>query len=397
MASIRKVLAALKRADEHFNLIAPGDTIVVGVSGGKDSVLLAYALSLYAKFAQKDFKLIAVTIDLGFPEFDTKALEAFMADYQIEYHTYDSKSVYPILSTQQKLQNLKHLPCSICSRMKKAAINQAAHYYGANKVAFAHHIDDAVETLVMNQIHGGRVATFAPKMHLDREDIIFIRPFAYLDEETIILAAHELNLPILKSTCPANQKTTREDIKGLLSEIYKTYPQAQKNFWKMLTNYEQVALWGEEINYQTSIPHLTITPVSNSSDKTHVLYIRMKVFCEEQHIAIDEEITPDENDWHYLLLKYEGKPIGTIRYQKSNGVYTLGRLAILKEYRNNGYARELIRWLEQFLFKKEKPLRLALGGQQYLKDFYLSLGYKIVGEQYLDANIMHFHFIKVIE
>lgn len=397
MKALRKTLAAIRKADEHFDLINEGETIVVGVSGGKDSVLLVYALNLYKRFVNKNFNLIAVTLDLGFEGFDPAKLIEFYEQNEITYYIEDAKSVYPILKANMEQHKLNHLPCSICSKMKKAAINKAAHKYEASKVAFAHHGDDAVETLLMNAIHGGRIATFAPKMFLDREQIMFIRPFVYLDELTISQAVKTLELQLLESSCPADKKTTREDIKHLLQSIYKKYPQAQSNFILSLSNGAKYDVWDDKITYQTSVPYLTVAPVANINDKSAVIYIRMKVFCEEQQIALDDELTSDEAEYNYLLIKYKDENVGTIRYKVENNTAYFGRFAILKQYRGRGFGKAVFLWLEHFLSKKHSPLTITFSGQSYLKDYYLSLGYEIEGDIFYDANIEHYQFKKVIK
>ena len=126
----------------------------------------------------------------------------------------DVNELYEILKANQ--EDDKHLPCSICSKMKKAIINKAAKFYGCNKVAFAHHVDDAIETLVMNSIYGGKVDTFSPKMYLTNDKITFIRPLCLAHEHDIQKTVKENNIPLLKSNCPADKFTERENIKCAL-------------------------------------------------------------------------------------------------------------------------------------------------------------------------------------
>ena len=185
MKAIRTLLACIRKADQTYNLINHGDKIIVGLSGGKDSLALLYSLNLYKKFSHTDFEIQPVTLDLGFPNFDRKPLDEFCESLGLKLIVRDSKEVFEILKIQQEKQGLKHLPCSICSRMKKAAINKATNELGFNKVAFAHHADDAIETLLMNQIYGSRIATFSPKMHLENANIDFIRPFLLVHEKDI--------------------------------------------------------------------------------------------------------------------------------------------------------------------------------------------------------------------
>lgn len=150
MKAIRTVLACIRKADNKYNLINHGDRIVVGLSGGKDSVALLYTLHLYQKFSHTDFVVQPVTLDLGFDGFDASKMQEFCQSLGYNLIVSDSREVYPILKAHQGDE--KHLPCSICSRMKKAAINKVANDLGFNKVAFAHHADDAIETLFMNEI-----------------------------------------------------------------------------------------------------------------------------------------------------------------------------------------------------------------------------------------------------
>ena len=163
---LRNVLAALRHADQDFSLIDDGDKILLGLSGGKDSLALLKALSIYGLFSKKHFIVKPVFLDLGFGGDGVKTLEDYCSSLGYELLVSDSRFVYDILKANTKPG--KHIPCSICSRMKKAAMNNIAKDLGFNKVAFAHHSDDAIETLFMNMIHGGRVATFEPKMNLEK-------------------------------------------------------------------------------------------------------------------------------------------------------------------------------------------------------------------------------------
>ena len=221
MKAIRTILACIRKADQTFNLIEDDDKIIIGLSGGKDSVLLTYCLHLYTMFSHKHFTIQPVMLDLGFPGFDPSAMEKFCESIGLKLIVKDSKEVYKILVANQKED--KHLPCSICSRMKKAAINKVANELGYNKVAFAHHADDAIETYVMNAIYGARIATFAPKMHLDNANIIFIRPLIFVRETDIIRTIKEEKLIISSSHCPADKTTRREDIKEILNDVYHRY------------------------------------------------------------------------------------------------------------------------------------------------------------------------------
>ena len=237
MKAIRTVLARLRQADQQYNLIENGDKILIGLSGGKDSVTLTYALTLYRKFSRTDFIIQPVILDLGFPNFDPTIMRDFCESLGLKLMVVDNKEVYKILKIQQG--DKEHLPCSICSRMKKASMNKLANELGFNKVSFAHHADDAIETYFMNTLFGGRVASFTPKMHLERANITFIRPLINVRESEIVKLVKEENLPVLASGCPANMHTRREEMKVMLKDLYHRYPTVKDNLLTMLSNYEK--------------------------------------------------------------------------------------------------------------------------------------------------------------
>ena len=246
MDAIRIVLASIKKADLDFNLINNGDRIALGVSGGKDSMALLFALSLYKRFSKIDFEIVPINIDLGFPDYNNQKMKEYCASLNLELIIADGKSVYPILKEQQRLQNKSMLPCSICSRMKKAIINKKAKELNCNKVSFAHHKTDAIETLFLNMIHGSKIATFLPKQYMSRMDMTMIRPLVYLREKDIIRACERNNIPAVKRVCPNDGFTQREDIKQKLYKFYEEYPEAEDNFLRALYNEKQVSLWQKE-------------------------------------------------------------------------------------------------------------------------------------------------------
>lgn len=236
MEAIRVILACIRKADNQFNLINNGDRICLGISGGKDSMAMFYALNLYKNFSKKKFEIFPVTIDLGFDNFDPTVAKNFAKKIGYDLKVVESKTVYEILKIQKDRQHRPNLPCSICSKMKKAIINKAAHEINCNKVTFAHHRDDAIETLFLNEIYGGRMATFSPKMFLSEEKITFIRPLVLAKEDDIKRLCEEENIPISSSHCPNDKYTEREEIKRILNEIYIKYPSSRENFLNMLMN-----------------------------------------------------------------------------------------------------------------------------------------------------------------
>ncbi|MFA7110635.1 MAG: GNAT family N-acetyltransferase [Bacilli bacterium] len=392
MRAIRKVLASIRNADLRFSLINQGDKIVVGVSGGKDSLVLLYALNLYRKFAQCDFEIIPVMLDLGFASFDPSAIQEYVKTLGMELVVADARTVYPILLKHTKEGG--HLPCSICSRMKKAAINKVAKGLGAKKVAFAHHAEDAIETLFMNELYGGRIATFVPKMHLQKADIDFIRPLILCRESEIEKTAREEKFPVMKSPCPSDGFTTREDVKNLLAGIYKKYPDAKENFLTMLYNYEQEDLWGKEIFYKIEGSDLSLKPVLSKEDALIMAKIRTDVFLIEQSVPPQDEFDGSDEGQEHLLIYKDQTPIGAIRYTfDEERLVHLSRICTLKQYRGFGYTKKALSFLIEMLLAKTNPLTFTLGAQFQALGFYEKVGFKKVGDVYLDANIPHFKMV----
>ena len=240
---LHTILGDIRKADQDYHLIDDGDRIAVGVSGGKDSMVLLTALHMYSKFADRNFEVVGIHIKLGFPNMDFSEVVAFCRQQGITFYQYDSQ-VYEILKRNpDKEGNIK---CSLCSKFKKATVIDAAKKLNCTRVAFGHHSDDAVETLLMNAIHGGKLATFLPKMYMSRTDTTFIRPLVYSYESDILSALERNQIPFVKSTCPNDGYTERQAMKDMLQEFYRSYPMAQKNFIRMLYNEDQVELWHRE-------------------------------------------------------------------------------------------------------------------------------------------------------
>ena len=247
--SVKKILSSIRKADQDYHLIDDGDVIGVGLSGGKDSSLLLYCLYLYQFLAKntfnKEFKIIGIHINLNFGEENFNILADWFKQYPaIPVHYEDSK-IADILNLHLKNDTIQ---CSLCSKLKKGAVIKTAKELGCNKVAFGHHADDAIETLFLNMIHGGKIATFDPKMHLDNQNIDFIRPLCYAFEKDIKKACKDLGIPRIKSGCPNDGFTDRQNMKDMLHQLYHDYPIAKENFLLSLYNEKQINLWHKEEN-----------------------------------------------------------------------------------------------------------------------------------------------------
>ena len=238
---MKTVLGCIRRADEDFGMIAPGDRIAVGVSGGKDSLLLLYALSLYRRFSGKDFTLRAITLKLGLEPFDVTPIERLCAQLDVPYTVLDTQIAQVIFDIRKESN-----PCALCAKMRRGALNDAAVAAGCNKVALGHHREDAIETLLMSLIFEGRLHTFHPNTYLSRRNVTVIRPMIYVPEKHVIHMARTLNLPVVKNPCPADGNSKREEIKALIASLCKTYPHLKDYMLSALQNTTQYGLWDQK-------------------------------------------------------------------------------------------------------------------------------------------------------
>jgi tRNA 2-thiocytidine biosynthesis protein TtcA len=235
---MKQVLGCLRRADQDFAMIGAGDHVAVGVSGGKDSLLLLNALALYRLFSKKDYTLTAVTLTMGMEPFDLSGVRALCERLDVPYIVRETQ-IGKVLFEDRKEKN----PCALCAKMRRGVLSDLCVEIGANKVALGHHRDDAIETLFLSMFYEGRIHTFRPVTHLTRKNLVQIRPLVYLPEKHIIHMAKTLALPVVKSPCPANGYTKRQDIKELLTDISRKIPNARKLLLSALQNEAQYGLW----------------------------------------------------------------------------------------------------------------------------------------------------------
>lgn len=237
---MKKTLGCLRKADQDFQLINHGDRIAVGVSGGKDSLLLLHALSLYRKFSHKDFSLLAVTVTMGLEPFDLSAVSALCQQLGIEYLVRETE-IGKIIFDYRREKN----PCALCSKMRRAVLANTCVEKGYNKLALGHHREDAIETLLMSLFYEGRFHTFHPKSTMSRTGITVIRPLVYLPESHVRHMTKALSLPLVQSPCPANGETRRAEMKELLRKLRLIYPDANERFLHALQQ-DRYDLWQKE-------------------------------------------------------------------------------------------------------------------------------------------------------
>lgn len=217
---MRRILSRTRAAVDDYKMIEKGDKIAVGISGGKDSVMLLKTLCELKRFYPQKFEIVAITLDMRFgnTDGDFSPIQKICDEYGVEY-VIKRTDLYEIIFNIRKESS----PCSLCSRMRRGILHDTAKELGCNKIALGHHLDDAAETFMMNLLIESRVGCFAPVTYLSRKDITMIRPLVYVREREVEQAVQRLDLPIVKSGCPANEHTKREDTKTLLKNLSEEY------------------------------------------------------------------------------------------------------------------------------------------------------------------------------
>ena len=236
---LQRLLSYTRKAVDEYEMIQEGDHIAVGISGGKDSLTLLYALHGLRRFYPKHFELSAV--DLGFEDFDLTGIRELCRELDVPYKIVKS-DIYDILFNIRKESN----PCSLCAKMRKGALNQAIKEMGCNKVAYAHHKDDIIETMLLSLIFEGRFHSFSPRTYLDRMDLTVIRPLMYVDEMDVIGFKNKYDLPVVKSKCPVDGYTKRQYAKELLRQINLEHPGARERMFHAIL-YGNISGWPDRI------------------------------------------------------------------------------------------------------------------------------------------------------
>lgn len=200
-------------------MIREGDHIAVGISGGKDSLTLLYALAGIRHFYPKQFSLTAITVHLGLPGMDLTPIRTLCEELQVPYEIVETQIGEIVFDVRKE----KH-PCALCAKLRKGALNERALALGCNKIAYAHHRDDFVDTLFLSLVQEGRIASLSPHYVLDRTGLTLIRPLMLVPEAQIKGFCRKYELPVVKNTCPADGNTAREKVKGAIRQLQQLYP-----------------------------------------------------------------------------------------------------------------------------------------------------------------------------
>ncbi len=240
---MQKLMGLMRRCVEDYGMIAPRDKIAVGVSGGKDSLVLLVLLAGLRKYVSIPFELEAITIDMGLG-MDYSGVEELCRQWQVPY-TIVPTQIAPIIFDYRKEKN----PCSMCAKMRRGALNQAILDKGFHKLALGHHFDDAVETFLMSLLFEGRISCFQPVTDLDRTGIVQIRPMLYIHERTVDNFAQKMELPVIENRCPVDKTTKRAEVKELIYQLSQTYPDLKERIFGAMQRYP-LAAWEPHGRYK---------------------------------------------------------------------------------------------------------------------------------------------------
>lgn len=227
---LQRLLSLTRQAVDDYALIDSGDKIAVGISGGKDSLTLLYALHGLKRFYPNEFELSAITVDLGFENFDLSPVRSLCSELSVPF-TVVPTDIGKILFETRKESN----PCALCAKMRKGALNETAKQLGCNKIAYAHHRDDLIETMLLSLIYEGRFYAFSPKTFLDRTELTVIRPMIYVSEADVIGFKNRFSLPVCKNPCPVDGKTKREYVKQLTKQLNLQAPGVKERLFHAIT------------------------------------------------------------------------------------------------------------------------------------------------------------------
>lgn len=226
---LQRLYSYTRRAIDQYGMINENDNIAIGISGGKDSLTLLYALSGLRRFYPNHFNLTAITVDLGFGIQDFDKIQNLCTQLDVPFYIV-STDINQIVFKERKESN----PCSLCAKMRKGALNEKALELNCNKIAYAHHKDDIIETMLLSLIYEGRFHSFSPVTFLDRTGLTVIRPLMLVNESDVIGFQNRYNLPVAKNPCPADGHTKREYVKNLLRQLNTENPGVKERMFRAI-------------------------------------------------------------------------------------------------------------------------------------------------------------------
>lgn len=230
---MKRIISCVRKAVESYDMIQEGDKVAVGISGGKDSLVLLGALASLSRYYPKKFSVVGLTLDMGY-DADYSKIKEYCNHFGVE-HLVKKTNIKEVIFDYRKEEN----PCSLCAKMRRGALNDFAIENGCNRVALGHHNDDVLETFMLSLLYEGRINCFSPVTYLDRTGIYQIRPLIYVKERDIKGVVNRYDVPVLKSSCPVDGVTKRQEIKDIIRNLDKTVnPGMKQRIFTAISNSE---------------------------------------------------------------------------------------------------------------------------------------------------------------
>lgn len=223
---MQKILSGLRKTIETYNMIDENDKIAVALSGGKDSITLLFSLKNLQLFYPKHFEIIAISVNPGFPDFDTQFLINICKKIDIPLYIESSNAKEIVFDIRQEKN-----PCSLCANLRRGVLNSVAIEQKCNKLALGHNLDDALETFMLNTLYTGNISTFSPVTYMDRSKMTLIRPLIYTYEKDIKAFIKRNYIEVMKKCCPYDGISKREDMKNLINSLKKDIPKVKENLF----------------------------------------------------------------------------------------------------------------------------------------------------------------------
>lgn len=233
----KRIFREVRKANSKYHMIDSGDKIAVGLSGGKDSAALLFFMSNLQKYTPVDFDLLPIYLDLGLGA-DTQGISDLCASLELPLLIEETQIAQVVFEARQEKN-----PCSLCSTLRRGALNRIAKNQGCNKVALGHHADDVVDTMFISMIFTGRYQLFKPVTYLDRMDITVIRPLIYVTERDIESFIDSVGFKAVKNPCPVDGYTMREEMNKMVADIEARFPGARKRILTSIENVDQDSFW----------------------------------------------------------------------------------------------------------------------------------------------------------
>ena len=235
---MKRILGCIRRADERYHMLRPGDRVCVGVSGGKDSLLLLYGLKLYQRFSKVPYEVVGVMLDLGISGQDFSPVRAWADSIEVPLDIIKTDIGEIVFNVRKESH-----PCALCAKFRRGALNDAARARGCNLVALGHNRDDVIETFFLSLFYESRLNTFGPVTYLGRKDVTVIRPMIFLPEKQALSIAKRLELPIRKPNCTVAGNTKREEMKRLIQHFTTIVPNPEERIMNAIADTHKYGMW----------------------------------------------------------------------------------------------------------------------------------------------------------